>query len=221
MSGCIKYIRGCVADWDKTILMKKRLGEKLQHSGGKEFYQGRPVIHRDSEVDGGVYLGQGQREAIVVDSKKYPMLNELYREAKEMATVNGVVQKDKVLSAVYKTVEEHLKPNERAVDLLLIKYGVENDGKVSLDTFIKEKVGICRHDALASAALLEHFKKDGYISGKASVDRNATNAGGHAWCRYTNSAGEIFILDVAQKFLGKLKDAKGQNRWEYERPEEF
>jgi len=50
---------------DRTIIMSRRLG--LEDS----MYFGRLVIHRDSPIDGGVYLGKYQREAIVVDSELY------------------------------------------------------------------------------------------------------------------------------------------------------
>jgi len=201
-----------MAKWNKTHFMKQRLGID-------EFYQGRHIIHRDSKIDGGVYLGQGQREAIVVDSEKYPRLRELYGEAKKKATENGSIKKDKILEAVYETVKEAMPIQDNdAVEKIIDEYSVRNDGKISLDVFLEEGVGVCRHDALACAALLELFGKDGITRGKASVDRNSTNLGGHAWCRYKNSGNEIYILDVAQDYIGKLEDA---SNWEYQRPEDF
>jgi hypothetical protein len=213
-----------MAEWDKTIKMKSRLSleGKLDRINNEDYYQNRHIIHRDSKIDGGVYLGQNQREAIVVDSKKYPALRKLYEKAKNKAMRNGVIEKDKILQAVYETVAEAMpKQDDSAVEEIIHRYGVEKDGKISLDVFLLEDVGVCRHDALACAALLELFKEDGIIRGKPSVDRNSTSLGGHAWCRYTNSAGEVFILDVAQGYLGKLEKAQDKNRWVYQRPEDF
>jgi len=213
-----------MTEWNKTQVMMDRLRKqgKIENVGGKDFYLGRSLIHRDSEVDGGVYLGQSEREAIVVDSQKYSGIRELYTVAKNKATENGRIRKDLILEAVFQTVREAMpKQDEKAAEDIAKRYGVENDGKISLDIFIEEHLGVCRHDALLSAAILEQFKKEGIIDGKPSVDRNSNHLGGHAWCRYTNSGGEVFILDVAQKFLGKLKDATEQNKWAYERPEDF
>lgn len=213
-----------MTNWDKTQNMKKRLQaeDKLDSTCGEDLYQGRPIIHRDSPVNGGVYLGEGRREAIVVDFDKHgERLKELYQTAKRRASVNGHVRRDAVLKSVFTTVEEALPiQDEEAVKALCKKLGVENDGKVSLDVFIDAKTGVCRHLALTCAALLEIFKRDGHIAGNPSVDRNSDYAGGHAWCRYTNSGGEVFILDVAQHYLGELNDAD-KNRWAYKRPEDF
>ncbi|MDD4877708.1 MAG: hypothetical protein PHO02_01575 [Candidatus Nanoarchaeia archaeon] len=204
-----------MASWDKTQYMEQRLEDKLE--GG--VYRGRKVICRDSPIDGGVYIGAGEREAIVVDSKKYNEIKKLYKKAREKALV-GVVTKDVakglVLNAVYNTVKEAMKYDKDAVNGLINICNSGTDGKIALDVFIKNKVGVCRHMALACGALLELFRKDGYIRGKASIDRNTIN-GGHAWCRYTNSGGEVFILDVAQDYIGRLEKAEN---WNYRRPDE-
>jgi len=187
----------------------------------KELYQGRRIIHRDSLIDGGVYLGEGQREAIVVDSRD-PRLRELYQLAKDRATINGIFIKDKLLRTVYDAVAEKMpKQNNDAVRKLVLREGLENGSKVSLGVFLKEGVGVCRHDALACAVLLELFKKEGVIQGKASADRNSMVFGGHAWCRYTNSAEEKWILDVRQGYIGRLEEAILENKWAYQRPEDF
>ena len=60
------------------------------------------------------------------------------------------------------------------------------------------------------------FRNDGHIHGRMSVDRNATELGGHAWCRYTNDSGEIYVLDVAYEFAGLIEKGK----WNYKRPED-
>ncbi|MFH0896551.1 MAG: hypothetical protein V1850_00680 [Candidatus Bathyarchaeota archaeon] len=65
------------------------------------------------------------------------------------------------------------------------------------------------------------FKKDGFVNGKSSIDRNFTSEGLHEWCRYTNSRGDVIIIDPAQRYLGNLKGAPEKNRWAYERPEDF
>ncbi len=207
------------ASWNKTICAAQRLGLK---NSEEELYQGRFIIHRDSPVDGGVCIGQCQREAIVVDSSKSPLIRKLYDGAKSRATQDGVIMKNTLLRAVYDTVAEAMPTQDyRAVKEIIRRCGVERDGKISLDVFLEEGVGVCRHDALACAIVLELFKREGITHGKASVDRNCSFLGGHTWCRYVNSVGEVFILDVAQGYLGRLKDAPDDYKQVYQRPEEL
>lgn len=171
------------------------------------FYLGRRIIERDSPIDGGIFLGEGQRPAIVVDSEKYPAIGTLYEKAKKKALVGLVenhVTKGLVLNAVYDTVKQTMTFNDdHSVETLLMFMHCGKDGKVSLDAFIDNKIGQDEHMALACGVLLELFRKDGFISGKPSIDSNE----GHAWCRYTNSGGEVYILDVAQNYIGRMKKA--------------
>ena len=203
--------------WDRTVIMMRRL------SLDEGLYSGLPVIHRDSPIDGGVYLGKGQREAIVVDSQKYPrLLKKLYEIAKKRAMKNETLKKDKILNAVYETVSEALPiQDDNAVRNLIKDYGFQNDIKVSLDLFLNSGIGVCRHSALACGALLELFKKDGIIRGEVSIDRNSTFLGGHAWCRYTSFNRRIFILDVTLQYLGALNDASEKSIWGYKRLEDI
>jgi len=133
----------------------------------------------------------------------------------------GKVNKGKILKSVFEVVKETMKPSEVKVSEIIEKSGVSGDRKIALDVFIKEGVGACRHRALACAALLELFKRNGYIQGTPSVDRNSTELGGHAWCRYTNSAREVFILDPTLSFLGSLEEAESEGIWQYKRPEDY
>ena len=208
-----------ISEWNKTTLTKDRLKleGKLYEVKGVSYYEGRPIISRDTPIDGGVYLGQGMREAIVVDSKKYPAIGSLYEKAKAKTRVNGEVRRDKVLGAVYDTVKEAMKYDEARTEEIVKKHGAKKDGKIKLDHFIEEEFGICRHQALTCGVLLELFKNDRFIRGKPSVDRNSIGKYGHAWCRYTSTG--VAILDVAQGYFGNLEDAPSDG-WDYKRPEE-
>ena len=42
------------------------------------YYDGRPIIGRGTPINGGVYIGEGVRPAIVVDDNKQPILAEYY-----------------------------------------------------------------------------------------------------------------------------------------------
>jgi len=205
--------------WNYTVCIEDRVEDQVKVVDGVKHFQNRPIICRDSPIDGGVYLGPTAGEAIVVDSEKYPAINNLYKIAKMKATEDGKINKHKVLQAVFGTVKDTIPYNENGVNALLDDIVTGDDVKISLDVFINSKAGVCRHQALACGALLEKFKKEGHVKGTPSIDRNAIYHGGHAWCRYTNSVGDVFILDVAQDYLGRLTDAPKDKRWPYERPD--
>ena len=212
-----------MADWGKTSFMERRLGSRLKRRFmglGGLYYEGRFVIHRNTRIDGGVCLGSGVREAIIVDSKKYPMVNHLYAILR--SKIRG---RDTALSDVYNLVDETLKYDEAFALEAARRFP---DQKVALDFFIEHRKGVCRHMALLCGVLLEKLCDDRVLGGKPSIDRNSIPmVGGHAWCRYTNSAGDVFILDIAQHFLGELdrkeRNVKinGYNIRNYYRPEEI
>jgi len=199
-------------NWDKTARGKQR-------TDSDEMFQGRPIIGRDKPINGGVYLGEHAREAIVVDFAKDKSLQELYRKAKIRATVGNTIARELVLKSVYDVVKEAMRPSAEGVDAVVKQFNAQNDQKILLGCFIDAGVGVCRHHALACAALLERFKAEKLIRGSPSVDRNSNYLGGHAWCRYTNSIGEVYILDVSQEKIGRLKDLSGDT-WPYRRPGE-
>ena len=202
--------------------MEDRLGDKLKRRFlglGGLYYGDRFVIHRDTRIDGGVSFGEGAREAIVVDSKKYPRVNEVYERLKSSVKDNATVLWD-----VYDIVDKTLRYDEAYANEMAERYP---DRKVSLDVFIGNGKGVCRHMALLCGVLLEKLCDEGVINGKASIDRNSIPAiGGHAWCRYTSANGQSYIVDVTQHFIGRLdKTLKyikigGYNVWDYYRPED-
>ena len=208
------------AEWGYTVQARQKFGER---------YLGRPLIARDTPVIGGVLYGTYGGEALVVDPAADPHAwDPLYADALRRATgPDGRVKRDRVMDAVFDVVSERMKYSQKGVERILKEIGgargqfVEGT-KVELGWFIAEGVGVCRHQALACCALLEMFKRDGHIRGDVSLDRNENwspkgEARGHAWARYTSKAGTVFILDVAQRFIGELEEA-GASAWNYRRP---
>lgn len=238
------------ATWDRTerMLERKEADGEVEWVDGEPHFAGRHMIREDSDIDGGVYLGSGEREAIVVDSEKYDEVNRMYDRAREKATgPSGNVNKNLALNAAFEVAVEEFTPSEeemgRLVDMygditdqdidseqdmrdeaylsgkIAEHYGVENDGKISLDVFSKEGVGVCRHRALAAGAIIEKFQEDGVLTGEVSVDRNSRGKYGHAWVRYENSAGDAFVIDPMQEKIKRLEDTEN-DLWDYERPED-
>jgi hypothetical protein len=198
-------------DWNTTRLTKERLGLD------GDFYKGRHLIRQDSSIDGGICLGTHPREAIVVDSQYSPTLIHTYEIAKKKSTRQGKIDKSRILKSVYEAVSEAMPIQKNSEVIRLIdSHNAHNDGVMSLEVFLREGVGVCRHDALACAFILERLGREGIVKGKPSVDKNYDEPSGHAWCRYTNSQGKVFILDVMQGYLGPL-GSPTPGKWDYRR----
>lgn len=200
--------------------------------------ESRHSIHRDSPIDGGVYEGSYGGEAIVVDSSKYPEITQPAIDAvmDRIRRPNGRIDKSAVLKAVYEVVKDTMQYNQAAVEDIFQDVGKGRDGaKIALDQYILKGVGVCRHQALYAGMLLEHLAKEGIIQGHVSVERNMVlnskekddKYDGHSWVRYTNSAGEVFIIDVAQKKIDRLdtlmvaREQGNPDIWDYARKEDI
>ncbi len=204
--------------FNKSIRMKERLSGKpgIVFRNGEAYYNGRHVITHKTPILGGVCMGEGEREAIVVDPKG-PRLLELYEKAKKLAydENKGRIRRSRVLSSVFDVARSALKYDDKRVDALTRRYN--NDTEIPLDKFIESGVGLCRHQALAAGALLELFKRDGIIRGVARIHRNSISGlGGHTWVHYASHDGTPVILDVAQGYFGSPTGGK----WTYVPPKE-
>lgn len=236
------------ASWDYTLIpsQQNRLGIPIRgyeepyvdHSGEVvlAMYHGRPVISRDSQVNGGVYIVPGSQEAIVVDDGTKPKegdrpkeINTHYQKAFndfiDLAKSYGVsvrqgVRRDQItdmLKALLISVGDTI-----GYDIKFSEYIRSNfkDRKINLHDFIAEGKGVCRHQALLAGYILERLINGGFVSGSVSVDRNyVEDKGGHAWARYTDEKGRIYIIDPTNGYAGKL-DRKSNKIWSYSRPED-
>ncbi len=180
-------------------------------------FQGRPIIDSDSpKVEGGVYLGSGAREAIVVDSsdknsehaEKYrKVFGEFLTRLKDEGGKNK--NKPGPLWAAYETVVKKMPASELKVDVLNTENGFYNDQKVNLANYIGE-AGVCRHQALLGAWILQKAQAEGLVDYgvKVRVHRNEIpGIGGHAWVSIQNENGKEIILDATQKYLGTTERA--------------
>lgn len=215
--------------WDKTKLAEKRaknspLYEEPDEEARHGYFKGRQIIGRDTPINKGVYIGGGTREAIVIDDSKDGDLNAAYQELQaimDKIESYGEKYKHNILNQVFNLAKFKLPYNNELVNSILKKYDLAHDTKIRLGIYMAEGGGVCRHQALLAGYLLEKLKADGMINGTASIDRNYIKGlGGHAWVRYTNSKGDVYIIDPAQNFIGSLADAETKGKWSYKRPED-
>jgi hypothetical protein len=201
-------------------------------------YMGRPIIGRDSpSVIGGAYFSSSnggiQSEILIVEDKIDPetqedpklrstysdVLTNLQREIPQLINPDktDAVYK-RILDIVYADVQKLLPYNLSRTEAIADQF---KGKKINLGYFIKEKVGVCRQQALLSAYLLDMLRKQGYLQGNVSVDRNYVRetGDGHAWARFTDVKGVVRIIDPAQNYVGNLRDAEGEiaagRVWDY------
>lgn len=194
----------------------------------------RETIGRDTRLAEGVYEGSYGGEAIVVNYMKQPERIDKSVDAiiRSSTDASGKFRKDFVLQNVFDHVSKTMAYDSGAVESIFNRVGRKDGQKVSLDVYIKAGKGVCRHQALYAGIILERLIDKGLLNGKVSVDRNmikgrdADKYDGHAWTRYTNSRGDVFILDVAQGRLDSLNNLVKENMrnsravWDYRRPED-
>lgn len=186
------------------------------------YYVNHPIIGRVSKsVDGGVYLGGSAREAIVVDGKSVAM-KQVYQgvaaELRQSFERNETLPMRAILLKVMRKVQEVMPYDDRKTEDISRQH--HGDKLVGLSTFIKERAGVCRHQGLLAAYIIENLIKNGHMLGAVGVERNTVEdmGGTHAWAVYktrSNGAEEVIIVDPAQSFVGTKTQALREGRWEY------
>lgn len=199
----------------------KNPGEKSSRGKEKRFLD-RPVIGSDSKINGGLFRVVG-RESTVVDQEKDPNLVEIYQKLLDRRETAKLVRKtdfkDGLIEEIYVLVQETIPFNEKEV-IELAKTLKDPEDKIVLSNYFGG--GHFRHQTLLAAYIFEKLSEEKRVNGKVSIDRNYSyDAEGPAWVRYTNSSGEVIILDFSQNFIGELKKLNEADQRFYGRPEDL
>jgi hypothetical protein len=206
-------------NWNRTRFAADRLDAAgKRDAAGK--YGSYHIIGRDTPINGGVYIGTSQREALVVDFAQDATLAQLYASALDERMHTGSFNKKRILSGLAEIIQCAARYDEHTVAALTHDHGVTDDGLVLVGMYFANNAVVCRHQALAAGAILERFIHEGHLTGTVSVDRNSNAYGAHAWVRYvTGTDQRVCILDATQQFCGYLDDAPATG-WSYRRPDE-
>ncbi len=125
-------------------------------------YLGRPIIGRDSRIDGGVYIGRKPREAIVVDMAQPGLLYNVYSnwliELQKQAPMwpwqhitsgrKRAVQRylDLHMATLCRALVSRVLPFDRhVVAQVAEEHTLGPDDKVRLDVYLRRRGGVCRH----------------------------------------------------------------------------
>lgn len=243
---------GREALWKRTETVQTRLERSIfyappnpERGAPYGYWKRRPIIGRDMEnIIGSVSVGGGRREAVVVDEPEGGLLKPLYDkffvEMEQRLSRLPLQSEDPaifLLREVFKIVQKILPYDEAGVKRVIDRHCKpgETDVKIRLDSFLNERAGVCRHQALLAAYFIQKLKherrlKKWNLQGSFSVDRNEVvspyknlSEGAHVWVRYTPLGGKPLILDVTQqKQVVSLESLIGDRRaWIYARPEEL
>lgn len=186
------------------------------------YFHEHPLITRNSpSVRNGVYGSKGSEYVIVdveegKDSATYEVLNAVMDElhALDKEAPNFTLQ---VLTLIERRVSDTLRYDEKATNALSEPY-YEGQGMVELSRYIEAGIGVCRHQALLTALILEYAIEEELLEGTIAVERNAefeTDIG-HAWAVFKQHNGPDIIIDPAQHFVGtRERAAKFPGRWPY------
>jgi hypothetical protein len=210
--------------WSKTIKASERVFNDPFYALPDEkspygYYDGRPIIGRNSPIDGGVYIGEHPREGLVVDSAKYPFLLENYH-----AFLKTWDPKIEVCHQVLQHVVQVMPTKPDVVDQVEIAANLQaekdradglpvpNEIRVSLSSYLKRRGGVCRQQALYSGFVLEKMIKDSLIPGHVSVDRRSfANGKSHAWARYWHTEKGLPIIGRDKTTVKIIDPTTGQH----------
>ena len=198
-------------------------------------YLGHKIIDRHSySVRNGIYAwadsrdladGSTSKDFILIDDKT-PAIKNLTKSFLDQVWVssterNAVATLEKLESFVAET----LRYDEAKTDQLS-DYASGNI--VPLSKFVREGVGVCRHQALLVATIIEDLQEaqtkgltdllpEDFAKGHVHVERNQRSTiGGHMWAVYTTPEGRDIIIDPAQHVVGYRDDLlKDKKNWYY------
>jgi len=185
------------------------------------YYKDLPKLGRNStSVNGGVYLGGSPREAIVVDGESEELI-EIYEDflADLEASIvsDEIVTNEDALAKVMYKVQKILPYDDEKAEAMSRKYW--GDKLVGLSEYLKgpQPGGVCRHQGLLAAYIVENLISDGVLRGSVGVERNTVQVmgGTHAWAIFKPEHGEAIVIDAAQSFVGTKRRAYHEGRWEY------
>lgn len=204
---------GAVAELEK----ERNFGEKdTQAPHGR--YRNHPIIGRRSpSVRNGVY-GTRSSEFVLVDDKSQ-LLKKVVDDF--MATLPrhdeaATLDTNQILKKISFRVANVLRYDLDQVERISSPhYG--HKGLIDLSEYVEQGVGVCRHQALLAAHIIEEAVDQGYLAGQVGVERNYDREanGAHAWAVFKSDTSEDIIVDPANHFVGSRKKAQQEKRWRY------
>lgn len=228
------FLTGYVHENGRSLLRPKRfkasytefMNQEMQEDTGfgeKDpeapygYYNNHPIIGRESRsMRNGAYGSRGS-EQIIIDDKSRQVRNIVNDQVARLTQMgeSSTTGERALLKDVMVGVSEALRYDLPATEKLCEPhYG--NKGMIMLSEFLDKGIGVCRHQAVLAALIMESAIENGLLYGQVSVERNQdiVARSGHAWAVFKSEYGDI-IVDSAQHFVGSREEAAKMNRWHY------
>lgn len=198
-------------------------------------FRGRHIIGTGTRVLDGVYLGHRPREAIFVDSSSM-VLHTLLRSFIENRfsviktqfmrgdiqlenTPKGLVRafQSGLPEALFQYTQRCLPYDEHGTSAVFRQAKIEPDAELSLDVYLRARMGVCRHMVLFLVGIFELLSQMDLTQGSMSVCRcYIPSLFSHAWARFEQEGTESIILDPAQNFCGSLEKGGEMGKFVYD-----
>lgn len=165
-----------------------------------------PILTGEStEFNGHLSVGAGAREALLI-SDQNPEFSHIYNSVYSQVIQQLQEQidarqnyKEHVFTSLFDVLHSTFpNRNVKALDSFLEKLHIPDnaDAVINLGEFMQAGIGVCRHNVALGAYLLERMHNESWVGGQARIKRSTVpEMGGHAWIEYTNSDGQVIILD--------------------------
>jgi hypothetical protein len=143
-------------------------------------------------IEGGIYIGVFQQEAVVID-RKYKELEPVVQET--LVSCRSENNEKDILKAVLSIINEFLPRDEEALTKLQFHTSMQEDQKIILDAYVRNKVGAWRHQVLLGAYLLERLREAKILKGFPSFDPRFDNSiGDREKLLYVSETGTLITI---------------------------
>lgn len=183
------------------------------------YFRNHPIIGRNSKTVRDGVFGTHSSECVVVNHNSRSLATvtdkffySLIRKNHGRQSYNHL----SLISHINDYTAKVLLYDKPKVDRLSRPH-YNNNGLINLSDYVDAGVGVCRHQALLCAHLIESAIDRGMLTGSVGVERNRDIElkSGHAWALFRPVDGPVIIADPAQHFVGTRDQADSQNLWKY------
>lgn len=204
---------------------------KIWLAGGRRNIMGRNLILPDTQVSGGIDVQASKggviHYAVTVAKlgQEGPAYKKLLANTESWAAdwdpnynTTSTMSDPAAVAAVYHAVESTVQYSVEGIERLAQAHAANGHTPVlDIEDVLEARTGVCLEMALASGKMLEMLQANGRIpGGTVSIHSNTVwnpkteKYGGHQWVRFTAEDGDIYIIDVAQRVHGRLRDILSQ-----------
>lgn len=200
----------------KAYLTGRREYSKPNRRAPYGSFKGYPLIGRDStSVREGLY-GTRTGESILVDADS-SALQAVAANFIAQLPPDQISNTRSLLAQVNEYTARVLRYSGDEADQVT-DWFEDSDNIVPLSKYVESGVGVCRHQSLIVAHIVEELIANKNIDGQIGVERNhdLDEESGHAWAVYKRKGSEDIIVDATQGFTGTREEAKRYGLWKYD-----